>query len=84
MMTYLLDLVGHPKFPGDSPRWLKATTISALMDAVVKEYANLSQLAIRGNYSAVAAQGVAQIYSRNVAHHRLSVSNFGQTRFPSR
>ena len=49
------------------------------MTEVVKGHANLSQLAIRWYYRAVAAHGVGKMYSRNVAQQQLSLPNFDQS-----
>ena len=59
---------------GIRPHSLKVTTISALMAAVVKGYADISQIDIRGIYRAAAARDMATIYSRNVAQNRLFAS----------
>ena len=80
-MTYLLDLVGHPKGHGVRPHSLKVATIPDMMNEVVKGHANLSKLATLGNYRSVAAQGVGKIYPRNFAQQRLPASNFAQNAF---
>ena len=81
-MTYLLDLVGRHKGHGVRHRILKVTTIPRLMTEVVEAHANFPQLATRGNNRAVAAQDTDAIYSRNVAQHQISVSNFPQNARP--
>ena len=57
MLTYLLDLVGHPKGHGARPLILKGATISPLMGDVVKGHANSPPLATPCEYSEVSAQG---------------------------
>ena len=63
---------------GIRPHSLEVTTISALMGEIVKGKGNLSQLSVRGNYRAVAAQEMGKIYSRNLPQHRLFVSKYAQ------
>ena len=81
VMTYLLEVTGYPEGHGVRPRSLKDTTISALMMAVARGQANLSQVAIRGDYKAVAAQDMAKVYPRNIEQRKLSVPNFAQSAF---
>ena len=78
MMAYLLEVGGSLDGHGVRPRSLKVATISALMAGVGKRQDNLSQLAIRGNYRAVAAQDMDKVYSRNIEQQQLSVSDFAQ------
>ena len=79
----MLDLAGRSKGHGIMPNSLKATTISALMTDIVKGQSNLYQLATRWNYRAGESQGVAKIYSRNVANQQVPASNFAQSDFQS-
>ena len=67
-MAYLLEVAEGPGRRGIRPRSLKVATISALMTEAAKGQANLPKLAIQGNYRAVAAQDMAKVYSRNIAH----------------
>ena len=76
-MTYLVDLVGRPKGHGVRPHSLKVPTIP-LMTAVIKGQGNSPQLSIQWNYRAVTAHDVGNIYSRNVAHQRIFVSDLAQ------
>ena len=80
-MTYLLEAAGHPEVHGVRPRSLKVTTISALMPEAAKGQADLSQLAIRGYYRAVAAQDMDTVYSRNITQKQLFVSDFARSAF---
>ena len=75
MMTCLLSLADPKDDHGVMPHSLKVTTISAIMSEIAKGNANLSQLAIQGNCSAVAAQDMGNVYSRNLAQHQIFVSN---------
>ena len=75
MMGYLLEADAHPEGGGIRPNILKVTAIPALTE-VAKGQPNLSKLAIRGNYRDVAAQIMDTVYSRNIAHQKLSVSDF--------
>ena len=68
MMTYLVEVDGRPQGRGIRPCSLKVTTISALMAEANKGQSNSPQLAIQGNYRALAAQDKAKAYSRNIAH----------------
>ena len=79
-MAYLLEVAEGPGRRGIRPRSLKVATISALMTEAAKGQANLPKLAIQGNYRAVAAQDMAKVYSRNIAH-QLFVSGFEQFSF---
>ena len=79
-MTYLLSVDGRPGV-SELDHILKATTIFSLTTEVAKGQANFPQLAIKGNYRAVAAQEVDKVYSRNIAHRHLSVSDFAQSAF---
>ena len=81
MMTCLLEADGLPEGHGVRPHSLKVAEISALMTGVAEGQANLSQLAIRGNYRAFAAQDMDKVYSRNIAHRKLAVSDFAQSAF---
>ena len=80
-MTSLLFQAGHPESHGVRPHSLKVTTISTLMTEVIKGRANLSQLAIQGNYMDVAAQDMANVYSRNLAQRQIFVSRLAQKAF---
>ena len=81
MVNYLLDLDGLPEGHGIRPHSLKVTTISYLMADLAKGHANLSQLAIRGNYRHFAARYMANVYSRNIARRQIFVPNFAQSAF---
>ena len=48
------------------------------MKEFAKGTSDLSQLSIHGNYRAVAAQDVEDVYSRNVARKHIFVSKFAQ------
>ena len=56
MMTCLLGIEELPEGDGIRPRSLKVKTISVLMTEVAKGQADLSQLAIQGNYRPVTSQ----------------------------
>ena len=77
-MTWLLELAGRPEDHGIRPQSLKVTTIPTLMVDVAKGKANLSQLAIQGNYRAVAPRDVDKVYSRNMATQQLFGPKFAQ------
>ena len=66
-MTCLLFQPGRPDGHGIRPHSLKVATISTFPTEVTKGNANLSQLAIQGNYRAVAARDMPKVYSRNLA-----------------
>ena len=51
------------------------------MTEVAKGRANLSQLAIQGNYREVAARDMAKVYSRNSAQRQIFVPKFAQKEF---
>ena len=80
-MPCLLFQAGHPEGHGIRPHSLKVTTISTLMTEVIKGQANLYQLAIQGNYRAVAAHGMDGVYSRNLAHREIFVSRLAHKAF---
>ena len=63
---------------GIRPRSLKVTAISSLMDEIVKGKGNLAQLSAQGNYRAVTASDMGEIYSRNIDQQQLHVSKFAQ------
>ena len=75
-MAYILEVGERPDGHGIRPRIVEVRTIPRLMIEVAKDKPNLSQLAIRGNYRAVAAHDMARAYSRNIAQQQLSVSDF--------
>ena len=81
MVTYLLDLVWLPMGHGVRPNSLKVTTISALTTNVADGQANLSQLAIQGNYRAVTAQDMAKVYFSDLAQQQLLVSSCDKNAF---
>ena len=78
MMTYLLFLAEHKDDHAIRPNSLKVTTISTIMEEIAKRNANLSHLAIQGNYRAVAAHDMGKVYSLNLAHRQIFVSNSAQ------
>ena len=80
-MTYLLEVDERPEGHGIRPRSLKVATISALMTEAAQGQGDLSQLAIQGNYRAVAAHHMYKAYSRNIAKHQLCASDFAQSAF---
>ena len=80
-MTWLFELAGRPVGHGIRPRNLKVTTISTIMTDVDKGRARLSRLAIQGNYRAVAAQDMSNVYSRDLPHRQIPVSKFAQNAF---
>ena len=80
-MTYLLFLAGRPDGHGIRPHIIKVETISTLMTEGAKGDANLSQLAIQGNYMAVAAQDADMVYPRNLAQRQIFVTKFAQNHF---
>ena len=51
------------------------------MTEVAKGKANLSQKSSRGNYRAATAHDMDEVYSRNIAQQRHSVSDFAQGDF---
>ena len=70
VMPSLLFQAEKPECHWIRPHSQKVTTISTLITAVIiKGQADLSQLAIQGNYGAVAAQDMDKVYSRHMAHH---------------
>ena len=77
----LLFQDGHPEGHAIRPHSLKVTTISTLMTEIAKGNANLSQLAIQGNYRGVTAHDMANVYSRNSAHRQIFVSRLPQKAF---
>ena len=74
MMTCLLLLSDHKDDHVVRPHSLKVTTISAIMEEIVKGSANLPHLAIQGNCRAAAAQNMGKVYSRNLAQRGIFVS----------
>ena len=78
VLSCLLFQEGRPEGHVERPRNLKVTTISTLMTEVIKGHANLSHLAIQGNYREVTAQNVNKVYPRNLAHRQISASRFAQ------
>ena len=60
------------------PHSLKDTTISAIMDEIAKGDANLSHLAIQGNYRAAAAHDMGNAYSRNLAQRKIFLSKLAK------
>ena len=75
-MTWLLELAGRPGDNGVRPHSLKVTTSSTLMTEVAKGQANLSQLAIQGNYRSATSQDMAKVYSRDMGQTQIAVSKF--------
>ena len=80
MMCLLFQEV-HTGGHGIRPHSLKVTTISTFLTEIAKGIANLPQLAIQGNYRAVAAQDMAKVYSRNLANRQIFVSRVAQRDF---
>ena len=80
-MTCLLFQEGRPESHGIRPHSLNVTTISTLTTEVIKGNANLSQLAIQGNYRAVTAMGMEKVYSRNLAHWEIFAARFARGDF---
>ena len=79
VMPSLLFQAEKPECHWIRPHSQKVTTISTLITAVIiKGQADLSQLAIQGNYGAVAAQDMDKVYSRNLAHQQISVARLPQ------
>ena len=81
MMTCLFFQAGRPDGRGIRPRSLNVATISVSMTEVIKGRANLSQLAIQGNYRAAAARDMAKVYSRNLAHRQIFALQLSQKSF---
>ena len=80
VMIYLLWKVERPEWNSIRPRSLKATTISALMTEGAQGSTISAQLSTQFNYRNVAAQDM-EVYSRNVVHQQLPVSNFARPDF---
>ena len=78
MMTCLFFQAGRPDGRGIRPRSLNVATISVSMTEVIKGRANLSQLAIQGNYRAAATHDMDKVYSRNFPNRKIFVSQLGQ------
>ena len=78
MMNLLLFQAGIPDGHAVRQRSLKVATISASMTEVAKGRANLSQLAIQGNYREVAARDMAKVYSRNSARRPIFAAHFAR------
>ena len=78
MMSVLLSLADFHEDHGIRPHSLKVTTIDVLMAGISKGKENLAQLVVQGNYSAVAAQEMGKVYSRNLAQRQIFVSKFAQ------
>ena len=77
MMCLLFQEV-HTGGHGIRPHSLKVTTISTFLTEIAKGIANLPQLAIQGNYRAVAAQDMAKVYSRNLANRQIFVTRLAR------
>ena len=77
-MTCLLLLSDHKDDHVVRPHSLKVTTISAIMEEIVKGSANLPHLAIQGNCRAAAAQNMGKVYSRNLAQRGIFASKFAR------
>ena len=73
--------MGAPQGRGIGPISLKLTKITALMTEVAKGQANSPQLETQWDYRGVAAHGMANVYSRNIAHRKLPLADFSQSSF---